>query len=140
MCVARAYRKDGINFTYSLVFSNTSASFEVATSVNGSRLALRFAGARDDGESLPVELDASDGGLPQFRYVNGSSLWPQTSTSTTTTTSAPTATSSAGGSPTAAVITSSSSAGAEPRYAGPARRRGSLAGSVLLGFLQILFA
>ena len=128
------YRKDGINFTYSLVFSNTSASFEIATSVNGSRLELSFAGERRDNKSLPVELDTSDDALPQFKFINGSALWPETSTSTT---SLPTATSSGGGSATA-VTTTSSSAAAEPQAGGPVGA-GSLVGSLLLAVLQIFF-
>lgn len=67
-------RNDSTLFTYSVTFSNSTATASITTNITNSSMTLSFTGDRIIAGYPQLELDTSDSSMPHFRYINGSSI------------------------------------------------------------------
>ena len=67
-------RNDSTFFTYSVTFSNSTATASITTNITNSSMTLSFTGDRITAGYPQLELDTSDSSMPHFRYINGSSI------------------------------------------------------------------
>lgn len=70
-------RSDSTPFTYSVTFSNSTATASITTNITNSSMTLSFTGDRitDFTAGYPqLELDTSDSSMPHFKYINDSSI------------------------------------------------------------------
>ena len=113
-------RSDSTPFTYSVTFSNSTATASITTNITNSSMTLSFTGNRITNFTAgypQLELDTSDSSMPHFRYINDSSIhfkdisgtWEAAATPFPT--ASPTSVSQAGTTTTAPLFTKTISAG-----------------------------
>ncbi|OCK89737.1 uncharacterized protein K441DRAFT_680971 [Cenococcum geophilum 1.58] len=146
---------DSTLFTYSVTFSNSTATASITTNITNSSMTLSFTGdcITNFTAGYPqLELDTSDSSMPHFRYINGNSIRFKDTSSTwkADATPFPTASSTSvlrtGTTTTAPLLTKTISAG-QPIKTGGARvgivrnsQKGASIGVLILslfGFLAI---
>ena len=70
-------RNNSTPFTYSVTFSNSTATVSITTNITNSSMTLSFTGDRITNFTAgypQLELDTSDSSMPHFRYINDSSI------------------------------------------------------------------
>ena len=143
-------RNDSTLFTYSVTFSNSTATASITTNITNSSMTLSFTGDRITAGYSQLELDTSDSSMPHFRYINGSSIhfkdisgtWEAAATPFPT--ASPTLVSQAGTTTTAPLFTKTISAGQPIKTGGAGvgtvrnSQKGASIGVLILNLFGIL--